>query len=171
MKNFSNWHLSRLIAKVRQDMHVNVGNSTKRFYKDQYIEEQIGIFGELEFGKKYNFYVDLENKAKGDDTDFLTPIGTIDVKTARKPYNLLVKEWEIGKSDNYVLAKFNEDSLSVEFLGWERDSTMSTMPKKDFGYRIINYYEPADNLRSMIELEELLGIRNEEDIDIPSWSD
>jgi hypothetical protein len=52
----------------------------------------------------------------------------IDVKTARKPYNLLVKEEEIRGSlaDIYVLARF-VPPCAVDLIGWETKEVMKLL--------------------------------------------
>jgi len=155
----TNWQIARGIARKWHELHVAAKNSTPRFFSDNLIEDQIGIFGQLEFGKKYNMYVDLEGRVRGDRTDFPTVLGLLDVKTARSPKNLLIKERDIGKSDLYVLGGFVMGPPRVYFLGWEYDFVMKEMPRRAFGYEIISYYRPRQELRPMEEFEKLIGWR------------
>ena len=144
----------------RQNAHVK--NSTPRYYKDKNKEDIIGVAGEVAFGKRYNLKPDLEIRPNGDGhIDFEIEINgtkniTIDVKTAQKAYNLLIKKWEINKCSNIlVLAKYHENE-SVEFLGWSTRKIMRQQPIKIFSsLGIENYYLPKEKLRSMEELDYL----------------
>jgi hypothetical protein len=144
----------------RQRGHIK--NSTPRYYKDKNKEDIIGVAGEVAFGKRYNLKPDLEIRPNGDGhIDFEIEINktknvTIDIKTAQKAYNLLVKKWEINKcSDILVLAKYY-DNESIEFLGWTTKKTMKQQPIKVFSsLGIENYYLPKEKLRSMKELDYL----------------
>lgn len=142
------------LGKKRQAAHPN---GTRRFFDDPNIEDTIGVAGEAAFAQKYSLSLDESIRPDGDGhVDFVTPIGTIDVKTARKPFNLLIKEWEIERSaDIIVLAKFNSVQ-DIVFLGWATRQEMATMPIKDFGYGIRNYYRHASSLRPMSELDTML---------------
>jgi hypothetical protein len=142
----------------RQNAHIK--NSTPRYYKDKNKEDIIGISGEIAFGKRYSLKPDLELRPFGDNhIDFEIQINdvkniTIDVKTAQKAYNLLVKKWEINKcSDILVLAKYinNED---IEFLGWTTKKIMSQQPIKIFSsLGIENYFLPKEKLAPMEDLD------------------
>jgi hypothetical protein len=142
------------LGMCRQAAHPN---GTPRFFGDKDLEDCIGIAGEIAFAKKFNLIIDTTIRPEGDGhVDFKTSIGTIDVKTARKAFNLLVKEWEMPKcADILVLAKFN-DYLDIEFLGWETKEKMATMQIKDFGYGIRNYYRNRVLLKPIEELEKML---------------
>ena len=151
------------IGKQRQDAHPY---GTKRYYENPYTEDIIGIIGEKKFGNKYNLKVDIGIRPKGDKhIDFkvsimcngIEYIKTIDVKTAQKAFNLLVKEQDIKKcADILVLAEYiNDDQINL--VGWESKKEMQIMPKKIFsslGY--INHYKHRTKLRSMNRLDLLL---------------
>lgn len=153
MKNIEN------LGQLRQKAHPH---GTKRYYKDENVEDSIGIAGEIKFAERYNLKPDLKIRPNGDGhIDFeivvneITPI-TIDVKTAQKAYNLLVKKWEIEKcSDILVLAQFHPDK-SVGFLGWTTKKKMKTMPIKIFSsLNIENYYMPVRDLEDMAVLDKM----------------
>jgi hypothetical protein len=145
------------LGKQRQAAHPR---GTKRYYKDENVEDIIGITGEIKFGERYNLKPDLEIKPNGDGhVDFKVKfndktIVTIDVKTAQKAYNLLVKEWEIDKcSDILVLCKYNGEN-NVEFLGWTTKKIMKEQPKKVFSsLNINNYYLHYTKLNKMEMLD------------------
>ena len=146
------------MGKDRQDAHPN---GTKRYYDDPNLEDTIGIAGEIEFAKRYGFKVDDRILPDGDGhIDFTVSkngkTATIDVKTAQKAYNLLVKEWEIKDcADILVLAEYKDGV--VNFLGWETKDVMKDMPVKVFSsLNIKNYYRHHSQLRSMSRLDELL---------------
>ena len=135
---------------------------TKRYYKDENKEDIIGISGEIAFGKKYNLKPDLEIKPNGDGhIDFKIKINdekiiTIDIKTAQKAYNLLVKKWEIDKcSDILVLAKYISET-NIEFLGWSTRKIMKKQPIKIFSsLGIENYFLHKNELKQMSLLDSL----------------
>jgi hypothetical protein len=137
-------------AEARHEAHKN--HSSSRPLSENY--ETVGLLGEVEFAKKTGYMVDLERKLSGDEgVDFFVSVRmTVDVKTARKPSNLI---HEAGKpfADIYVLAGYSEDG-TVELIGWEFGSVLKKAPTKDFGYGIINHYIPAKDLRSIDKLIE-----------------
>lgn len=145
---------AKSMGTLRQDAHKN--NTTPRFFDDPTEENTIGVYGEIEFAKEFGLDYDKTARPKGDrGVDFPTKIGTINVKTARKPIFLFVKKFE-PKADIYVLAAIDWVTKKVTFLGWEWDSVMRAMPTKDFGYGIVNHYKRAALLKSMNELRAML---------------
>ena len=147
------------IGKDRQKAHPH---GTKRYYKDENKEDVIGIAGEIAFGKLYDLDPDLEIKPNGDNhIDFNLLINdikvTIDIKTAQKPFNLLIKKWEIEKcADVLVLAKYL-DIDNIEFIGWTTKKIMKKQPTKVFSsLNIENYYLHHTELFKMKDLDKLL---------------
>jgi len=136
------------IAEQRSNTHI--GHASQRILSDDY--NLIGVCGEDAFAKEFNLEVDDSIKPSGDNgTDFVLNLGfSIDVKTAKLPYNLLL---EVGKpvADIYVLADYNNGDTKL--IGWEWGLRLSQAPTKDFGYGVINHYIPAGNLRPMGELK------------------
>jgi len=149
------------LGKQRQKVHII--NSSRRFFEDKNEEDIIGITGELAFEKLFKLPMDRSLYENGDDhVDFTYNHKgrdvTIDVKTARKAFNILIKEWEIDKAaDIIVLCQF--DNFKITFLGWESLKIMKTMPVKDFGYGIRNYYRNIKACRTMDEMYQFF-IRN-----------
>jgi hypothetical protein len=142
------------IARERDALHK--GQDSCRKLSAGY--EYIGLLGEWYFSKLFKLPIDFSLKSDGDSrTDFKTKAGSIDVKTARKPYNLL-REINKPHSEIIVLAGYNEKEDDIYFLGWEYDKEMLKCPKKDFGYGVINHYKAADQLRSIKDLREMLNI-------------
>lgn len=143
----------REVAAEREEIHSD--HASSRPLSEDY--ERVGILGEAEFALRYGYRFDRERRPAGDKgIDFIVPVmHSLDVKTARKPFNLIV---EVGKvfADLYVLAGIDEAD-KVEFLGWEKRETVIRAPSRDFGYGVINHFIPAINLRKMVELEKRLG--------------
>ncbi len=151
------------LGKQRQDAHPN---GTPRYYNDPNKEDTIGVAGESAFAKRYGLEIDKRILPEGDDhIDFIIKINnfntTIDVKTAQKAYNLLIKEWEINKcADILVLAEYNDGA--IKFLGWETKEIMRLMPTKVFSsLNIKNFYRHRSQLRPMNQLDRILGKTNE----------
>ena len=152
---------SHSLGIARQDAHPT---GSPRYYENPYTEHIIGMAGELAFGKRYCLNVDKSIRPDGDGhVDFRAVMNngkviTIDIKTAIKAYNLLIKEREINKcAIVLVLAQYDPANGEVCFLGWRTKGFMKTMPKKVFSSRlgIMNYYCPRDQLNSMEELDQL----------------
>lgn len=141
------------IAQRREAIHKD--HTSSRPLSDGY--EFKGLLGEAAFALEFHCDVDWRDLSGGDGgIDFKTSIGTIDIKTAVKAYNLLM---EINKqhSDILVLARFESESV-IFFCGWEREPVMKTMPSRDFGYGIVNYYRPVKKLRAMASLKKAMGL-------------
>lgn len=154
---------ARALGEQRRLAHKNV-NGTKRFFKDEFVEDIVGIKGELAFSKIFGLDIDDGIYISGDGhIDFTIPFSakplTIDVKTFRKPYNLLLKVKESTQAaDILVLAGLIDDE-TVRLIGWQKKKIMLTMPTKDFGFGLVNYYQHSSKLRPMEELEYLLSLK------------
>lgn len=152
------------LGKLRQKVHTDAKNSTQRFFDDKNEEDILGISGEWSFEHITGLPMDRSLKPDGDDhVDFTFKWNghsvTVDVKVARKPYNLLIKEWEIEKAAKItVLAHF--DNFKVRFLGWEFKDVMEQMPVKVLHWGgIRNYCRKAENLRPMEKLYQMIQER------------
>lgn len=140
------------IAERRMRLHRD--HKTNRPLSEMY--EFIGLVGEYEFAFQFFFQMDTVLRPGGDGhVDFNTPVGTIDVKTARKAYNLIV---EVGKpiADIVVLASFDDTTKRAILLGWEYGRKILQCPVRDFGYGVMNHYLPAMQLRSIAELQTIM---------------
>lgn len=137
------------IALDREQLHATTPSS--RPLSDGY--ESVGLHGEFAFGTFSGQMPDITERPKGDaGVDFVVPIlFTVDVKTARKAFNLI---HETGKpfADIYVLAEYDDHTSSAKLIGWEFGSRLASSPTRDFGYGILNHYIPRDSLRSMASL-------------------
>jgi hypothetical protein len=139
-------------ALDRENIHKNHKSSRPLSINYEYI----GLLGEYQFAVEFGFDVDEELRPEGDrGKDFISPLGKIDVKTARKAYNLIV---EVGKvdSDIFVLAQYFDESDKVKLLGWATREEVLDAPSKDFGYGIINHYIPKRGLKPISELKDAL---------------
>jgi hypothetical protein len=157
------------LGQARQAAHPN---GTERFYEgNDDIEDIIGLYGERQFGIEFGLPVDVSIRPTGDrHIDFYAQtaakvVKTVDVKTARLAYNLLVKEWEMGDAaDILVLCGFDGDPLgshSQNLIGWEEKAEMAKCPVRDFGYGIPNYHKRRSVLKPMSALKDILGVRRQ----------
>ena len=141
------------VAKERERIHAN--HATSRPLSPDY--EVKGLMGEEAFAWRFGFgteYLDLKPQGDG-RIDFHTPAGTVDVKTAEKPYYLFAEEG-VKHADILVLASYNPvPTRCVSLLGWEYSDLMLTLPKRDFGHGIVNHYKPRHKLRPMQDLHDL----------------
>jgi hypothetical protein len=142
-------------AQLRGVLHK--GGWKTRPYTDN--PTYVGLLGEAEFAREFGLEVDLELKREGDGhIDFDTSIGTIDVKTARKPWYLLMEKGS-PHADIMVLAQLLEDE-KVVLLGWEWGSEMEKMPAKKWGYPLVSHYKVAKRLKPIEDLAALIDIQN-----------
>lgn len=133
---------------------MNPRQKSRRVFSDDF--EVVGMIGEAAFAKAFNLPMDLRLLLSGDGgVDFITPIGTVDVKTFRKAFNLLVDENRMS-ADIYVLASYNDATKEAVLLGWEYGEVLKQCPIRDFGYGVRNHYKSASKLRKMSELSLLL---------------
>lgn len=143
------WEELLKLDKDRRDLHEN--HQSSRPLSKNY--ELLGLMGELAFEKCYGYLMDRSPRRRGDNgIDFTNRKGeTIDVKTADKPYNLLVEATKIDSgADIYVLAWGNIEKRTVHFLGWVRRGRMRATPIKDIGgFGILSHYLAGGRLDPM----------------------
>ena len=145
------------IANDREVLHKH--HESSRPLSKNY--EYVGLKGESQFAEEFGFEIDRKLRPSGDNgKDFETIIGIIDVKTARNAFNLIVEEGKVI-SDVYILAKYIDDTDTVELLGWEYKKEILKAPTRDFGYGIVNHYIPKNNLKSIESLKNLLEVSND----------
>ena len=102
------------IARDREEIHKNHKSSRPLSHNYEYI----GLKAESCFADKYGLAMDKELKPSGDNgKDFIINNKTIDIKAARKAYNLIVEKGKV-KSDIYVLAQYCDVTDNIDFLGW-----------------------------------------------------
>ena len=143
----------RKLASERERLHKN-HESSRPLSKDY---EYIGLKGEEKFAEEFGMKIDEELRPEGDGgKDFMHRLrGIIDVKTARKAYNLIVEEGKVV-SDIYVLAQYTDITDEVDLLGWAYKKEVLDAPCKDFGYGIINHYIPKNELYPIQSLKQIL---------------
>lgn len=142
----------RRMAKDREEIHKD--HASSRPLSKGY--ERLGLAGEYQFAREFGFSVDEELRPEGDGgKDFPSGLGSIDVKTARKAFNLIVEENHV-KSDIYVLAQYFDETDKAKLLGWAYKKEVLAAPKKDFGYGVINHYIPKEKLYEMSTLKKKL---------------
>jgi hypothetical protein len=146
----------------RQNAHAH--NSTERLFADPYQENNLGVAAELAFAEWSGLQPDLAARPNGDGLkDFQFCIAgqtlTIDVKAARMPIYLLLKQSKARKaSDILVLAGVDIEAGRVWFMGWEHKRVMLISPLKTFGLHVC-HYRPNKELRPMRQLRNLLAGR------------
>lgn len=158
---------ARQIAELRQKLHDKVGNNTARFFRDRTEENFIGLCGELAFAYRYGLTIDDRLLAVGDGgIDFeILGVGSIDIKTARRPLYLLLKSDQASRAaDVLVLARYRP--TGIKFVGWEYGRELARCPSRDFGYGIVNHFKAAEELRGMVALEELFRRPAAEGLDL-----
>jgi len=148
------WMLTiRKLAKERHELHKD--HATSRPLSFDY--EVVGLAGEYVFAAKYALMADWTTRPSGDSgVDFQFGDMTIDVKTARKPGNLIVEKGT-SPANILVLAGWHQNECRVDLLGWETAEAILVAPTKDFGYGIINHYIQARDLRKMSSLLNLIN--------------
>jgi len=149
-------------ADARHLRHVE--HPTHRPLSDDY--EFVGLCGEDALAAFVGGVVDLTPRSNGDDGKDVTGYFRdgagatiavpIDVKTFRKPFNLIVEQGKVRRAAIYVLASFDDQSQIAKLLGWEWGSVLAAQPMKDFGKGVVNHFIPKERLRPMSDLAERL---------------
>ena len=115
--------------------------------------EYIGLLGEVAFSAVYALPLTWEDlKGGGDECDFRIGNLTIDIKTYRRPVNVLCKQHK-RHADRIVLAKYVSDE-AIKLIGWDYYDMIKRSQPKDFGRGIINHHREAGELMDMKELEQ-----------------
>ena len=132
----------------------------------KYPHDAMGLGGELTFANAANCLPGsnhpllevrvFKDRWSDGGVDFWTWIGTIDVKTNVKAFNLLREVEKRQPADILVLGKFQPEPWAFSLLGWEYDSVMTSCPSGVFGTGPLSHYKPVDQLRPMAELLEAL---------------
>jgi hypothetical protein len=145
------------LAKKREDAHK--GQKSSRPFSEGY--ELVGLAGEAQFADEFDMEINTDILPQGDGCiDFRTPAGTVDVKTARKAYNL-PREINKPHAEILVFAKYDDATGDVTLLGWEYDREMLKCPITTFGYGTLNHTKHHTKLRPMTELKALCGIEEQ----------
>jgi hypothetical protein len=152
------------VTRTRIDAHE--GKNPEKYVADS---ELIGVIGEQFFARTFGLPLDKRGLPRGDGgRDFIVQfpgrILTIDVKCARKPLYLFIKEKDIDTcADILVLCALDEPRVGPaqpRLVGWETRGMMSLMPVGTFGHPCPNHFRAASELRPICQLANLLGMRS-----------
>jgi len=123
--------------------------------------EYVGLMGEYLFADTYKQPRDRTLRPQGDGGwDFFFPgFGGVDVKTARKPWNLLVEEGHLLLERTiYVQCGYSDATDSAYFVGWAYGWDFDP-PVRRFGDSPIwNHWLPRKWLQPMAHLPKALKI-------------
>ena len=119
--------------------------------------QYVGAVGEVGYSKLTGLPLDTERRMEGDSgIDFWVGRIGIDVKTARKPYWLLVDENKV-RAGIYILGGVSPDCRTVIFHGWAWKSEVLNAPVGTPGSRpdgrIPSHYIQRNTLHDMDELQ------------------
>ncbi len=85
----------------------------------------------------------------------------VDIKTARKAFNLIVESGKVDDRTIYVLAQYENAADNASLIGWEWGAAIKKAPVRDFGYGILSHYIHRNSLRPMEELKQRLVAQKE----------
>lgn len=140
------------IAEARSALHAH--HASSRPLSKNY--EIIGVAGEVAFARMFGLEVDKTLRPGGDGRiDFRMTVGTVDVKTAAKPWFLFCEK---GKkmADIMVLGQFFDIETPVKLLGWEWGEEMVKIKPIESSRKIMNHQKHQSKLRRMEELVEMV---------------
>jgi hypothetical protein len=109
-------------------------NFANRVWADDYVK--VWLSGEIALAELTGIVPDFCNKFNGDggvDSHFILNINenkkrmTINIKTSKKPYNLLAED-KRNKADIYILAHYFPETKRSNLLGWEFGSVLYKAP-------------------------------------------
>jgi len=140
-----------IVSKRRREIHKN--HSSQRVLTPDY--EEKGLLGELVFGEIIDIRADLSDRPSGDDYDFMTTLGPLDVKTSQTN-KLYVEAVKLKIPYIYVHGRFRHNN--VVFKGWTTGRELVKKPTEISRFRINNYTMTESELRPMDELYNQLGI-------------
>ena len=147
--------LDRLFAEFAEERaRLHAEHASSRPLSDGY--ELVGLKGEAEFQRVFNVPMDLNPRSGGDaGVDFVVPLRTtVDVKCARKAFNLIQEQGKVGGADIYVLAQYHDETQHAELLGWAWKAELLRAPVRDFGKGIVNHFIERQDLRSIASLHD-----------------
>jgi len=149
---FDLYELSKKVADRRYELHL--GQASQLVITNT--SELTGVFGECILGKIIKIDPDFSDRICGDDYDFLTILGPLDVKTRETKYpTMLIKVSSI--KDNYIYVAGQYFDKRVIFQGWSygRDTKKYKPIQMKSG---LNYEHPYNQLNKMNDLFEQLGV-------------
>lgn len=119
----------------------------------------MGLRGEQEFAERFGLQVDLAPRLGGDGNIDLTlrlrveRDFVVDCKAALIPKDLIVEAKYCRPETIYVLCRYWEETDRCTLLGWQWGAVLMKSKPKDYGFGIVNYWQPASELRDIRELE------------------
>jgi hypothetical protein len=123
----------------------------------------MGLRGEEAFAERYGLAVDLTPRLGGDGghdlkvtvwQSYSIGVYPVDCKAALIPKDLIVEAARIQPDTIYVLCKYSEADDRCELLGWQWGRVLMRSPPKDYGYGVMNHWQPRSAIRTMGELDE-----------------
>jgi hypothetical protein len=123
--------------------------------------EYVGMAGEKALADFLGIPVDTKLRPGGDG-GFDAVIGdvSIDIKTARKPVNLLVEARKV-RAYIYVLAGYDDDTETAELIGWARGiDLLHVVPRDIGGHGVMSHWIPAGKLNKMDTLVDYIKEAN-----------
>jgi hypothetical protein len=145
-----------IVSRLKADMERNP-TFAGRVWSDDYV--RVWIAGEIALGEFTRNLPSFESKFFGDggEDSFVMIEGrryTINVKTSKKPYNL-VAEPKRNKADIYCLARYFVETDRAVLLGWQWGSILhKTEPRKLADNGVPLHTLPQHELRDMQILQE-----------------
>ena len=140
------------------------GFHSQRFYGNHDAEDTLGACGEAAFSLMTGLpmrYASDWNVCKGDDgidfsfADHNEQVINVDVKAAKKPYYLLLKQSEENNKAHILVLSgvvLFKDEYWTKFYGWDYKANLMRMPLRDFGYGILSHPKHAEQLGKMSTL-------------------
>jgi len=117
----------------------------------------MGLRGEQAFGERYGIPVNLEPKLGGDGgRDLRVPVRAVlpvDCKAAVFPKDLIVEAERTKPWTIYVLCRYLEGEDRCELLGWQWGRILMRSEPKDYGYGVLNHWQPRALIRPMTDLD------------------
>lgn len=143
-------------AEARHLRHI--GHPTHRPLSPDY--ELVGLRGEEALAEFFGKQVDLVARPGGDGKKdqvlkFSGSVYKVDVKAARKPYNLICEATETAPETIYILAHYVDATDSATLLGWQWGRVlMRSTPRTFPPHRVLNHHVRAETIRRLTELLE-----------------
>lgn len=146
-----------LEAWRREASHVE-GHRNYRHHLRPVGANLMGLRGEQKFGERYGLAVNLTPKLDGDGgIDFTVATRCdfpVDCKAAIFPKDLIVEAARIRPGTIYVLCRYLPAEDRCELLGWQWGRVLMRSEPKDYGYGVLNHWQPGKLIRDMSELDE-----------------
>jgi len=126
----------------------------------------VGLRGEAAFAERFGLEVDLTPRLGGDGHKDLTIAlkvddevrhYNVDCKAAVKPKDLIVETDVCSPLTIYVLCRYHQNEDRCTLIGWQWGAVLMRSTPRDYGYGVINYWCPAQDCRSIDELEERMA--------------